>query len=195
MIWKIILLIIVFLLIIPIPIKIKLGFNVLRLSGAVNIKILKFIKYNVRVRFRGAYVYVTSKKQTRREKLTSTNYNVAYIMQLMRQLYFRVVLNSLIFVSEEGYYNNAMITAIGSGMIDIITKCLKGRILHNKKSAHIFIQNQPKYNQDCLNLKFECEVKISLFDVIYSIINSLWSIKGDKYEKSNSTIEQDKEFN
>jgi len=195
MIWQIILLIIIFLLIIPIPIKIKLVFNVLRLSGAVNIKILKFIKYNIRVRFRGAYVYITSKNKTRREKLTATNYNIAYIIQLIRQLYFRVILNSLTFISEEGYYNNAMITALGSGMIDIASKCAKGRILHNKKSAHIFIQNQPKYNQDCLNIKLECEAKITLFDILYSIINSLWSMKGEKYEKSNSTIEQDKEFN
>ena len=196
MIWQIILLIIIFLLIIPIPIKLNCSFNVLRLSGQVDIRVLKFINYNIRVRFRGAYVYVTRKNKTRREKLTSTNYNVAYVMQLIRQLYFRLVLTSLTFVSEEGYYNDAMITAIGSGIIDIISKCAKGRILHNKKSAHIFIQNQPRYNQDCLNLKLKCEIKISLFDIFYSIINSLWSIKGEKYEKSNSTtIKQDKEFN
>ena len=195
MIWQIILLIIIFLLIIPIPIKLKLGFNILRLSGEVDIRVLKFINHKVRVRFRGAYVYITSNKKTRREKLTSTNYNVAYIMQLIRQLYFRVELKSLTFLSEEGYYNDAMITALASGVIDIATKCAKGRILHNKKSAHIFVQNEAKYNQDCLNLKIECEAKISLFDVLYSIINAWWSVKGDNYEKSNSTIEQDKGFN
>ncbi len=195
MIWKIILLIIIFLLIVPIPIKLNLGFNILRLSGEVRIHLLKFVNFKVRVRFRGAYVYITRKNKTRREKLTATNYNVAYVMQLIRQLYFRVELNSLTLLSEEGYYNDAMITALASGVIDIATKCAKGRILHNKKSAHIFVQNEAKYNQDCLNLKLECEVKISLFDILYSIINSLWSVKGDNYEKSNSTIEQDKGFN
>lgn len=195
MIWRLILLIIIFLLIIPIPIKLKLSFNVLRLSGEVNIQISKLISYKARVRFRGAYVYITQNNKTRREKLTASNYNVAYVMQLIRQLYFRVELNTLTFASEEGYYNNAMITALGSGVIDIVSKCAKGRILHNKKSAHIFVQNEAKYNQDCLNFKLECEAKVSTFDMAYSIINSLWSIKGDNYEKSNSTIEQDKGFN
>ena len=191
MIWQIVLLIIIFLLIIPIPIKINLSFNILRLSGEMSLRILKLINYKIRVRFRGAYVYVTCNGKTRREKLTSKNYNVAFVMQLIRQLYFRVILTTLKFVSEEGYYNDAMITAIGSGLIDIVSKCAKGRILHNKKSAHIFIQNEAKYNQDCLNMKLECEVKISIFDILYSIVNSYLSVKGDNYEKSNSTIQQD----
>ena len=191
MIWQLILLIIIFLLIIPIPIKFRLNFNILRLSGEVFIKVF-FIKYKVRVRFRGGYVYIIKNSKARREKLSSKNYNVVFITQFARQLYFRLILQSLRFVSEEGYYNNAMITAIGSSVIDIISKCLYARILHNKKSAHIFIQNEAKYNQDCLNIKVESEIRISLFDLIYSLVNSYFILKGEKYERANSIYEQDK---
>lgn len=185
MIWQIILLSIIFLLIIPIPIKFKLVFNVLRLSGAVQIKLFKFINFKLRVRFRGAYVYITRNNKTRREKLSSKNYNVAFVMQLVRQLYFRLILTNLSFASDVGYYNDAMVTAMSSSILDIISKCIYSRILHNKKSAHIFIQNDTKYNQDCFNVKIDGNIKISLFDVLYSLINTLWSLKGEKYETRN----------
>ena len=189
MIWQIVLLIIIFLLIIPIPIKVDVKFNILRLSGNVEIALFKFIKNKLHVRFRGQYIYVTTNNKTRREKLTSKNFNVAFVFQMIRQLYFRLILNSLIFVSEGGYYNDAMITAIGSGVIDIVSKCIYSRILHNKKSAHIFIQNEAKYNQDCLNFKIEARINISIFEVLYSIINSLWCLKGEKYEARSSQTE------
>lgn len=191
MIWQIILLIIIFLLIIPIPIKFKVVFNILRLSGAVEIAIFKLFKFKLRVRFRGAYVYITQNNKTRREKLTAKNFNIVFVVQIIRQLYFRTILRDLKFVGDVGYYNDAMVTAMASSAIDIVAKCLSARILHNKKSAHIFISNDTKYNQDCLNLKVEGKVNISIFDVIYSIINTLWSLKGEKYERTSSNIEQD----
>ena len=191
MIWQIILLIIIFLLIIPIPIKFKVVFNILRLSGAVEVAILKFINFKIRVRFRGAYVYITQNNKTRREKLTAKNFNIVFVVQIIRQLYFRTILRDLKFVGDVGYYNDAMVTAMASSAIDIVAKCLSARILHNKKSAHIFISNDTKYNQDCLNLKIEGKVNISIFDVIYSIINTLWNLKGEKYERTSSNIEQD----
>lgn len=194
MIWQIILLIVIFLLIIPIPIKVKLSFNILRLSGEVFVRVLKIFKIKVRVRFRGSYVYVSSKKKTKREKLTSKNYNVVFLMQFIRQLYFRIIFTQLEFMCEVGYYNDALTTALGSGVVDIVSKGLSARILHNKKSAHIFINNEAKYNQDCLNMKLECQVKISLFDVIYTIVNTLWSIKGEQYERNSTRVEQDQEF-
>lgn len=185
MIWQIILLIIIFLVIIPIPIKFKLNFNILKLSGEFQLRFINFINYKIRVRFRGQYVYITRNEKARREKLTSSNFNVMFVMQLVRQLYFRIVLNSLHFVSDVGYYNDAFVTAVGTGVVDIVSKSLYAKILHNKKSAHIFIFNEAKYNRDCLNLKIEGNLSISIFDIIYSIINSLWSIKGEKYETRN----------
>ena len=116
-------------------------------------------------------------------------------MQLIRQLYFRLLLHSLKFTSEEGYYNDAFVTAMGSGLIDVVSKCAYTRILHNKKSAHIFIANEPKYNQDCLKAKIECEITISLFDILYSIINSYLSLKGEDYERTTAQYEQDKGIN
>ena len=176
--------------IIPIPIKFKVIFNILRLSGAVEISVIKFIKFKMRVRFRGAYVYITKNNKTKREKLTSKNFNIAFVVQFVRQLYFRTILENLKFVGYVGYCNDAMVTAMTSSVIDIMSKCLSARILHNKKSSHIFILNETKYNQDCLNLKIEGKINICIFDIIYSVINTLWSLKGDKYERTNSKTEQ-----
>ena len=186
MIWQILVIILIFILIIPIPIKFKVLFNILRLSGEVQVNVFRFMNYKIKVKFKGQYVYVTKKNKTYREKLSSKNFNVAFVLQMIRQLYFRLVLDRLIFVSENGYYNDAMITAVSTGVIDVISKCVYAKILHNKKSAHILINNEAKYNQDCLNFKIEGKVNISIFDIFYSVINSLWSLKGEKYETTDS---------
>ncbi|MFQ6723860.1 MAG: hypothetical protein ACLRFE_00815, partial [Clostridia bacterium] len=135
---------------------------------------------------------ITKNNKTRREKLTSKNFNVAFVIQFIRQLYFRMILRNLDFTSDIGYYNNAMVTAIGCGATDIVVKSLYAKILHNKKSAHIFISNEAKYNQDCLNVKIKRNMAISLIDVLYSLVNTLWSLKGVKYEAGNSQDEQNK---
>lgn len=186
MIWQILLIFIILLLIISIPIKFKVVFNVLKLSGEIKINVFKLINYKIKVKFKGQYVYVTKNTKTYREKLSAKNFNIAFALETIKQLYFRLILDRLIFVSESGYYNDAMITAIGTGVIDVVSKSIYTKILHNKKSAHILIDNEPKYNQDCLNFKIEGRVNISIFDVLYSIVNSLLNLKGEKYETRNS---------
>ena len=189
MIWQISLIILIFLLIIPIPIKFNILFNILKLSGEIQVDIFKFINYKIKVKFKGQYVYVTKKNKTYREKLSAKNFNVAFVLQMIKQLYFRLVLDRLIFISENGYYNDAMVTALSTGVVDVVTKCVYAKILHNKKSAHILINNEAKYNKDCLNFKIEGKISISIFDILYSIINSLWRLKGEKYETANFKAE------
>lgn len=190
MFWELFILILITLIIIPVPIKIRLKFNLLKLSGEVSIKWLKIFGYKIRVRFRGKYIYITHKSKTRREKFTSKNFNVAFVMQLIKNIYFRLVLTKIYFASQTGYYNNAMTTAISSSLIDIVSKDMCCRILDNKKSAHIFVGNEPRYNEDCLNVKVEGDIKISVFDVLYSLVNSLLSLKGEKYERNKAEYEQ-----
>ncbi len=194
MIWKIIVILIIFLLIILIPIKIKVDFNILKLSGAWEVHICKIIKFRVRVRIRGRYIYITKNGKTRREKLSSKNYSVALILKLINETYFRTELNQLTIKSEIGYCNNAMVSAIGCSVVDIITKCSKARIAHNKKAAHIFVLNEPKYNGDYLNIKLESDIKISIFDIVYSLTSTLLSLKGDNYEREKAVHEQNQEF-
>lgn len=190
MFWKIFILILITIIIVPIPIKVKVSFNVLKLSGEVFVRWLKIFEYKIRVRFRGKYIYITHKSKTRREKFTSKNFSVAFMMQLIKNVYFRLVLAKVYFASQTGYYNNAMTTAIASSLIDIVSKDVCCRILDNKKSAHIFVGNEPRYNEDCLSLKIEGDIKISIFDILYSFVNSLVSLKGVKYERDKAKCEQ-----
>lgn len=194
MIWQIVLLIIIVTLIMPIPVNTKIAFNILKLSGEINIQVLRVFKYKRRVRFKNGYLYITRKGRTKREKISSKNFNIAYAIQFVRQVYFRLILKSLTFVGEEGYYNNAMISAMGAGTVDLISKCVFARIRHNKKSAHIVMRNEAKYNQDCLNFKIEGIITISIFDIIYSIVNSYLSLKGGNYERKKAEYQQNQEF-
>ncbi len=194
MIWQFLLLILVLLLIIPIPIKLKITFNILRLKGEVEGKIFWF-KIKLKFRLRGQYVYITTKKGTKREKITNNNYNLAFVIEIFKQIYYRTHLTQLNFITDIGYYNNALITALSSSIVDILAKCISAKILHNKKSAHIYINNEPKYNEDRCKAHVEIRCFISLFDIIYSFVNTVFNLKGDKYEKQpKSTIEQNQIF-
>lgn len=194
MIWQIILLIIIFLIIIPIPIKVKLKFNVLRLSGKAEVRIFKIFNYKIGVRFRGQYVFITTRKGTKREKLSAKNFNIAFVVQYIRQIYFRIIIKSLNVGSEEGYANSAMATALMCSITDVLFKCISARIIHNKKYAHIFVSSDTKYNEDCLRMKLESQCYISIFDAVYSLINSYVSLKGEEYERTKSSYEPYQEF-
>ena len=55
-------------------------------------------------------------------------------------------------------------------LIDVFSKCLLAKVKNNKKSAHIFVDVQPKYNEDIFNLRLIYEMRMSVVDIIYTFV-------------------------
>lgn len=179
-----------FLIIFPFLIEFDIRFNILRLKGSLNIKILNKYVIDFKIRIKHGYVYINHKNKERKEKISDKNVNVMFILNFIKQLYFREQFLNLEIHSNFGYMYDAMLTAVISGTIDVITKSMIGKIKNNKKSTHILIDVKPKYNEDILNIRVLNSVRIAIFDILYALILSKFYVWRE-YEKSGkSRLEQ-----
>lgn len=158
----------------PFLVQVDVNFNVLKLKGIVKIKLFGKFKFEIKIRIKNGYVYINIFNKERREKITEKNLNIMFILNLIKQFYFRQQLIKLGIRSKFGYKLDSCVTAVGSGYIDVLSKCVFAKIKNNKKKSHIFTEVEPNYNDDIFNFKLEYAFRISMFDIIYSLICSLF---------------------
>ena len=160
-------------LIYPFLIKIDVRFNILKLKGVFILTIFNKFKLEFKVRIKHGYVYINHKRKTRREKLTTNNKFLSFMLRFANQLYFREQYLSLGLVSNFGYNLDSCVTAVASGCVDIVAKGIFAKLKNNKKCSHIFVCVEPKYNEDIFNIRLTNEIRISIFDIVYAWIYTL----------------------
>ncbi len=176
------LLIVIVIVVYPWFIRVDVKVNVLKLKAVVHIIFFNKIVFEYKVRIKNGYVYINHKNKQRKEKLSAKNINLIFFLNLINQMYFRQQVITLGLSSNFGYIFDANITAVGCGYIDVVTKCVFSKIKNNKKSAHIFVDVEPKYNEDICNVKVINESRMSIFDAIYSVIIA-WIYTKDRPKK------------
>ena len=154
----------------PFLVQFDIRFNILRLKGVVIIKLFNKIKFEVKIRIKHGYVYINHKNRERKEKLTDKNINIMFFLNLLNQIYFREQFLEFNVFSNFGYINNSCTTAVGCGLIDVLFKTFMGKLKNNKKTAHIFVAVEPKYNEDIFNMRVNNIIRISIFDIAYAFI-------------------------
>ena len=172
----------IFFTIYPFLMHFEIKINILRLKGVVNAKIF-FFKINFKFRIKNGYIYLYFNKKEIKEKLTNKNINIRFILELVKQTYFRQQIEKLSVTSNFGYVLNSCTTAVTCGYIQVLSKCLLSKIKNNKKSAHIFIEVNPKYNEDIFNFKVQTRVRMSGFDMIYAFVYTIISLIKYKLNK------------
>lgn len=181
-------------LIYPFLVKIEVKMNVLKLKGSIILKLFNKLKLEFKFRIKNGYIYVYFKRKELKEKLSSKNVNVRFVLLLIKQFYFRQQLLNLKVKANFGYRLNAMTTAVNSGLIDVLCKGFLSKIKNNKKSAHIFTDIKPKYDEDIFNFAVSYEIRMSLVDIIYSLIYTKFSMRGE-YEKNGKSRFKSKQKN
>ncbi len=169
----------------PFLISFDVRFNILRLKGSVVIKIFNKIKFEFKIRIKNGYIYINHKNKLRKEKISKTNFNFLFIINLLNQLYFREQFLSFYFKTNFGFILDSSVTAVVCGYIDVIGKALLSKLKNNKKSSHIFIDIEPQYNQDIFNVRLQNTIRMSIFDILYSLVYTLIEV-WRKYEKNGS---------
>ncbi len=169
-------------LIYPFLVSFDVKFNILRLRGNIIIKIFNKIKFEFKIRVKNGYVYINHKNKQRKEKISKTNFNLVWFLSLINQLYFREQFLNLSFCANFGFILDSRITATICGYLDVIAKSLFGSLKNNKKSSHIFVSVEPKYNVDIFNVHINNIIRISMFDLIYTLIYTIIYARG-RYEK------------
>lgn len=182
--WYLFFVLFIFLISLPIKTKTVIKGNILNLSAQMHISLFKFNIVKLKVKINGGFVYITKGKWTYKEKLTSSNINLVFLFNFLKELYFRTQLLELTQEADIGYKDNAMTTSLLVSGLDIVSKGILCKVKNNKKYSHIFINNSAKYDSDCLIFKLQTILKINIFDVIYSFISSKLKSKGVKYERT-----------
>lgn len=161
------------LIVFPFLISYEIKINLLRLKGVFTLIIFSKIKLQFKLRVKNGYIYIYHNRKEKRYKLTDKNFNVIFFVNLIKQLYFRHQLCVLDIFSNFGYMNDACVSAVGVGYIDVISKCVLSKIKNNKKSAHIFVNVDAKYNQDICSIRVKSSVRVSIWDLLFSIAYTL----------------------
>ena len=157
----------------PFLIQFEIRCNILRLKGTVFVKFFNKIKLEIKFRIKNGYIYIYHKNKERKEKISNKNINIVFILNLVKQVYFRHQLLESSIISNFGYVHNSMLTANISGYVDVLSKCIMSKLKNNKKSAHIFITVNPKYNEDIFNIKFVYIMRMSAVDIIYTLASTI----------------------
>lgn len=170
----------------PFLVKIDLKFNLIKLKGSFKLIIFNKIKFEFKLRIKNGYVYLYFKNKEIKEKISNKNINFLFIMNLIKQQYFRQQLLNLEMKSNFGYNLDSSVTASMCGFVDVLTKSIFAKIKNNKKTAHIFIKTEPQYNEDVFNLRLIYEFRVSMVDLIYAFIYTniyIWR----NYEKNRTS--------
>ena len=172
----------------PFLVKFDVRFNILKLKGIIKLTLFNKFSFELKIRIKHGYIYINHKNRERKEKISNKNINIMFILKLLNNLYFREQMLSLNVISNFGYCNDSCVTATGVGFIDVLFKCLLAKIKNNKKSAHILVSVEPKYNEDICNLRVVNVVRISVFDIIFTLIYTkilMWRENYGKKRKQN----------
>ena len=154
----------------PFLIKFEIKCNILRLKGQLNIIFFNKIKLDFKFRVKNGYIYIYFKNKEIKEKISNKNINIIFILNLIKQIYFRNQLLNCNLTSNFGFILDSMVTATTCGYIDVISKCVLAKVKNNKKSAHIFVDVKPKYNEDIFNIRLVYEMRMSVVDILYTLI-------------------------
>lgn len=167
----------------PFLIKFEIKLNAIKLKGVFSIKFFNKLKFEIKFRIKHGYIYLYFNNKERKEQLSNKNFNVRFVINLINQMYFRQQWLNFNFKANFGFVLDSCITANACGYIDVISKSLLAKIKNNKKSAHIFTQVEPKYNEDICNLRIVNEIRMSVVDIVYSFIYTIIYTRRDN-EKS-----------
>lgn len=157
----------------PFLIKFDMRFNILKLKGTMSIKFFNKLKLELKFRIKNGYVYFYFNKKEKKEKISKKNINLIFIFNLTKHLYFRQQWLSFELKSNFGYVLDSCVTATACGFIEAVSKSVLCKIKNNKKSAHIFVDAEPKYNEDICNLRMVNEIRMSVADIIYAFVYAI----------------------
>ncbi len=167
----------------PFLIKFEFKLNALKLKGGFSIKIFNKIKFEFKFRVKNGYIYIYFKNKEIKEKIDQKNINIVFVINLTKQLYFRHQLLNCNITSNFGFVLDSMITACVCGFIDVTSKCVLAKVKNNKKSANIFVEVNPKYNEDIFNFKLNYEMRMSVVDIIYTLVYTFVATIRHKIER------------
>lgn len=181
--------VIICLMFMPIKLEVRLSFNLLSLSGAVGAFLYGFKMTHQMIWIKGNKIITKKEEAVSTQEIDFGGREILFLKIFLKQLTNKTRLKKM-----ELFYNigleDAFASAMVAGFINFFITVFYTRIKNDKPTASLELNNTLSYNNKCAQLAYKIVVYISLFDVVYSLLNSvILTKKTYKKEQQNSNKE------
>lgn len=163
---------VIILLLLPIIFEVRLSYNFLSNSGVLCVYVFKIKLIYFFFEISDRQIKLKNQKQTSQKQLDFDSPEIALYEEFVSQIKDKTRLKFL-----ELYYNiglgDAFLTSIVCGMIDVLALIFFTGIKNKKPTASLGVYDTVSYNKKEAEVAVDLSVSISLFDVVYSFVNSV----------------------
>lgn len=174
----------IILLVLPIFLEIRVSFNVLDKSGVFCIYLFKKKLQYFIFEIDGREIRLKDEQQTQEKQIDFDSPELAFYEQLSTQIKDKTRLRFL-----EIFYNiglgDAYLTGLVCGALNVAILIFFSSLKNSKPTASLALYNTSSFNKTVAEIAGVINLSISLFDVVYSLLNSvILSMKKSHQQKS-----------
>lgn len=163
---------IIIIILLPVFIKVRSNYNLFENNGSVAFFIfeIKIISLKFSIDKFGIKIY--KNKKIKNEKIDFGGEEAVFVSDFIKQLKDKTHLKTLKVFYNIGF-KDAFDTAMFCGFVNLLIELIFTRIKSIKPTATLFLGDNIAYNQNVFQLVCNFKISISLFDIVYSFLNSV----------------------
>lgn len=183
--------VIILILFFPIKIEGKVSFNALDFSGALGIFFYKIKLTHQQFWLKGKKIIIKKYDEIETKEIDFESEEIIFLEEFTKQLKDKTRLKELSVYYNLGF-EDAMLSALLAGHINMILTLLYTGIKNKRPTASLSINDTVSYNRKVCQFAIKMVVTISLFDVLYSLLNSvvLSKKKHEKLKQQKERLEE-----
>ena len=174
--WLIIVLFFIFLLIFPMLFKFNIVYEPFENSGVVVLSFFFFDVYNFTFEIKSNSIVIRTKKTRKQIEYNFSDPALKFYEQFSLELKEKIRIKRFDINSVIGTKDAAQ-TGLIAGIMSIIYHALASYIYNIKVSTKVTIDEEIVYNQEVFKLRLFGKISISLFDILFCFITSLFITK------------------
>lgn len=163
---------VIILLMLPIILEVRFSYNLFENKGTICIYLFKIKLQYFLFEICDNQIKIQDQKQTSEKQIDFDSPELAFYEEFVAQIKDKTRLKFL-----ELYYNigldDAFLTSMVCGLINVCALILFTGMKNKKPTASLGVYDIVSYNKKVVEFAIDLSVSISLFDVVYSFINSV----------------------
>lgn len=162
----------ILLLILPIFLEVKVSYNFLKNSGVICVYFSKIkFKYYI-FEFHNNNIRLKDQREVSEKQIDFSSPELAVIEEFSKQIKQKARLKYL-FVYYNVGLNDAFLTSVFCGCLNVALLIFFTSIKNSRPTASLCVYDNASYNNVVVEVAGDICVSLSLFDVVYSFLNSL----------------------
>ena len=168
----------------PLAIRLKLAADLNHNQVIVSVFLWKIKVITIKLYIRDNKIYLLTKKKKKEIEITLSIKQIYFVEQLGENLKDKVRPKKIVFWGKIGR-DDAKNTAVTCGTIIIPVKSIFSYVKNYKPTCSMQANVQPSYEQNVFMLCVYLNFSITLFDLLFSLIISLFSLRSKAYGRQS----------